>query len=217
MGWLRIITPGFEPTVFELPEGVVTLGRRADNPLCLAHDTVSGRHCDFAEADGLLTILDHGSTNGTYIGGERIEQGTVAPGETFQLGGVEVCYELNPPAELPAPTSAQSQHAEAQASSEDESDHTAIYTQEPALAPAAKPVSAALKFTRGDHRSAESPEAAAPEPVDLDYTPTISMPPPASPPAARPRAFALKFTAGDHRSAASTPAPASESPAQPPA
>lgn len=215
MGWLRILTPGFEPTFFELPEGVVTLGRRADNPLCLAHDTVSGRHCDLAEADDLLTILDHGSTNGTFIGGERIEQGTVAPGETFQLGGVELSYEVTAPAEVSAPVPEQALQAEAPPSPEAE--HTTIYTQEPAIAPAADPVSTALKFTRGDHRSAESPEAAAPEAVDLDYTPTISMPPPASPPAARPRSFALKFTTGDHRPAGPTPEPAAESPAPPPA
>lgn len=217
MGWLRIVTPGFEPAAFELPEGVTTLGRRADNPLCLAHDTVSGRHCDLAEADGLLTILDHGSTNGTFIQGERIEQGTVAAGETFQLGGVELCYELEAPAEVSAPATEPALQAAAQASPEPEADHTTFFTKQPASAPAASPVSAALKFTRGDHRPAESQEAAAPEAVDLDYTPTINMSPPASPPAARPRAFALKFTAGDRRSAASTPESAAESPAPPPA
>ncbi|MEQ2005648.1 MAG: FHA domain-containing protein [Limisphaerales bacterium] len=217
MGWLRILTPGFEPIAFELPEGVVTLGRRADNPLCLAHDTVSGRHCDLAEADGLLTILDHGSTNGTFIRGERIEQGTVAPGETFQLGGVELCYEVEAPAGVSALASDEALPAEAQPTPEPEADHTTIYTQEPANAPAPKPVSTALKFTRGDRRSAESPEAAGPEAVDLDFTPTISMPPSASTPAGRPRSFALKFTAGDHRSAGSSAAPASESPAPPPA
>lgn len=206
MGWLRILTPGFEPTVFELPEGVVTLGRRADNPLCLAHETVSGRHCDLAEADGLLTILDHGSTNGTFIRGERTEQGTVAAGEVFQLGGVEMSYEVNAPPEVSAPAPEQALQAEAQSSSEAEPDHTTIYTQESASAPAANPVSTALKFSRGDHRPAESAEVVAPEAVDLDFTPTICTPQPSSPPAARPRSFALKFKAGDHRSAASTPA-----------
>lgn len=103
MGRLRILTGGFDPAVLELPAGVVTLGRREDNPLCLPDGSVSGRHCDLAEADGVLTILDLGSTNGTYIKGERCEQGVVAAGEAFLLGGVELRYEAEAAAARPAP------------------------------------------------------------------------------------------------------------------
>ena len=103
MGRLRILTEGVEPAVLELPAGVATLGRREDNPLCLPDGSVSGRHCEVAEADGLLTVLDLGSSNGTFIKGERVEQGTVAAGETFKLGGVELCYEQDAPAAAPVP------------------------------------------------------------------------------------------------------------------
>ncbi len=97
MGRLRILTAGIEPAVLEIPADVVTLGRRDDNALCVPHASVSGRHCELGEADDSLTILDLGSTNGTFIKGQRIEQGTVAAGETFFLGGVEVRYEVGAP------------------------------------------------------------------------------------------------------------------------
>ncbi len=33
--------------------------------------------------------MDLGSTNGTQVGGERVERATIAPGGTFKLGNVE--------------------------------------------------------------------------------------------------------------------------------
>lgn len=97
MGRLRILNAGVEPAVLELPAGTTTLGRREDNPLCLPDASVSSRHCELTEAEGRLTIRDLGSTNGTFIDGERAEHGTVAPGGTFKLGGIELCYEVDAP------------------------------------------------------------------------------------------------------------------------
>ncbi len=150
MGRLRILTPGIGPAVLELPADVATLGRREDNSLCVPDGSVSGRHCQLGEADGVLTILDLGSTNGTFIKGEGVEQGAVAAGESFKLGGVEFCYEADAPAASPAP----------------------VVSAPPPAAPAtpggAKPPGFALKFTLGDHKPA-APAAvepvAAPAPV----------------------------------------------------
>lgn len=103
MGRLRILTAGVEPAVLELSADVATLGRREDNSLCVPDGSISGRHCELAEADGFLTILDLGSTNGTFIGGERCERGTVPAGGTFKLGGIEFCYEADVAAAAPAP------------------------------------------------------------------------------------------------------------------
>lgn len=97
MGRLRILNAGVEPAVLELPGGTTTLGRREDNPLCLPDASVSSRHCELTETEGRLTIRDLGSTNGTFIDGERAEHGTVAPGGTFKLGGIELCYEVDAP------------------------------------------------------------------------------------------------------------------------
>lgn len=103
MGRLRILTAGVEPAVLELASGTTALGRRENNPLCLPDGSISSRHCELTETDGQLTIRDLGSTNGTFINGERVEEGVVAPGETFKLGNVEVCYEVDASAPAPAP------------------------------------------------------------------------------------------------------------------
>ncbi|MBI5799516.1 MAG: FHA domain-containing protein [Verrucomicrobia bacterium] len=103
MGRLHILTAGIEPAVLELPAGTTTLGRREDNPLRLSDDSVSSRHCELTEADGRLTIRDLGSTNGTFINGERVEQGIVTPGATFKLGSVELRFEVDAPSPAPAP------------------------------------------------------------------------------------------------------------------
>lgn len=49
-----------------------TIGRVAPADLALADALVSRRHCRFSEAFGLVTVTDLGSTNGTYVDGERI-------------------------------------------------------------------------------------------------------------------------------------------------
>ena len=54
-----------------------TVGRRHDQQLCLATQTVSGRHAEIIEEHDCLSIRDLGSTNGTFVNGRRINQVTV--------------------------------------------------------------------------------------------------------------------------------------------
>jgi len=61
--------------------------------------TVSGRHCKLTYVDGIYTLEDLGSTNGTYVDGERI----VAP--TVVRRGQHVTLGRNTP--LPWPSSAE--------------------------------------------------------------------------------------------------------------
>jgi EAL domain-containing protein (putative c-di-GMP-specific phosphodiesterase class I) len=48
------------------------IGRREDLPLSLSCKTVSTVHAEIIEAKGALTLRDLGSTNGTYVNGQRI-------------------------------------------------------------------------------------------------------------------------------------------------
>lgn len=232
MSRLRILTPGIEPAVLELPAGRATLGRREENPLCLPDVSVSGRHCELTEADGLLTVLDLGSTNGTFIKGERTGQGTVAPGETFKLGGVELCYEVDAPAASPAPVVSAPPPAPGPAP------QPAIEITKPAspklpslpkltAPPAPQPAPAvcasapavpklspaeALKQALAKSLPASAPPAA---PAPVVPPPSNASPPsaPATPDSVKSSASKvdLKFTLGDHKPAAPTappPAPA---------
>ena len=55
----------------------VSVGRHADNRLTLADPFVSGRHCVIAFESGQLWVTDLGSSNGTFIDGQRVQQQTV--------------------------------------------------------------------------------------------------------------------------------------------
>lgn len=48
------------------------VGRRSGVAMKLKFPTVSGRHASLEVCDGTLVLSDHGSTNGTYINGKRI-------------------------------------------------------------------------------------------------------------------------------------------------
>lgn len=66
-------------TLRHLPidEPTFTVGRKAGSSLKLNFKTVSGRHATLCAKDNQLFLTDLGSTNGTYVNGERI-QGEVA-------------------------------------------------------------------------------------------------------------------------------------------
>ena len=64
------------------------IGSGADCDIVVAQPRVSGRHCRFTElADGHL-VEDLGSSNGTYVNGERIAEPTrVSAGDRITHGG----------------------------------------------------------------------------------------------------------------------------------
>jgi DNA-binding NtrC family response regulator len=64
----------------------VTVGTATSNDLVLNDATVSRYHVELiAHADGVL-VIDHGSTNGTWLGSARIERGVVPIGTELKIG-----------------------------------------------------------------------------------------------------------------------------------
>ncbi|MCA9142008.1 MAG: EAL domain-containing protein [Planctomycetaceae bacterium] len=49
-----------------------SVGRRPDSSLCLPFRTVSSNHAEFVSDHGKLILRDLGSTNGTYVNGNRL-------------------------------------------------------------------------------------------------------------------------------------------------
>jgi pSer/pThr/pTyr-binding forkhead associated (FHA) protein len=81
-----------------------TVGRSREAKIKLVHSQVSRVHCEFFEQDGLLHVRDLGSTNGTYVGDQRISESAIQPGETVTIGSVKLqaLYEPGPGALVPA-------------------------------------------------------------------------------------------------------------------
>jgi len=66
----------------------VVLGRSREADIQVKDRKASGRHCAFAldADDGTLHVEDLQSTNGTYVGGKRVEEGQLKPGDTLGVG-----------------------------------------------------------------------------------------------------------------------------------
>jgi EAL domain-containing protein (putative c-di-GMP-specific phosphodiesterase class I) len=54
--------------------GGFLVGRRTDSALCLSSRTVSSIHAKLTEAGESLALSDLGSTNGTYVNGQRVRE-----------------------------------------------------------------------------------------------------------------------------------------------
>ncbi len=81
---------------------VVNVGRADFNDIVLAEPSVSTTHAKLQRRDGLWVISDLGSTNGTYVEGEPVEDETaLAPGTTIRFGDVAVLFE--PHDDVPIP------------------------------------------------------------------------------------------------------------------
>jgi hypothetical protein len=66
----------------------VVLGRSREADIQVKDRKASGRHCAFAldADDGTLHVEDLQSTNGTYVGGKRVEVVQLKPGDTLGVG-----------------------------------------------------------------------------------------------------------------------------------
>ena len=68
-------------------ERVWTIGSAAECDIRIASPTVSGRHCRLTRRGQSFFVEDLGSTNGTYVAGQRISQPRVVrAGESITLG-----------------------------------------------------------------------------------------------------------------------------------
>ena len=80
-------------TEITLRPGRNRLGRHADNDVEIRDESVSGHHCEITPDTGGLRVVDLGSTNGTFVEGEPIQEAVVQPGQRLQVGAVELLFE----------------------------------------------------------------------------------------------------------------------------
>lgn len=64
------------------------IGRNPAAQVSVDDPTVSWDHAQIVTRDGAPAVVDLGSSNGTYLNGERVEQGILLAGDELQIGGV---------------------------------------------------------------------------------------------------------------------------------
>lgn len=92
MAKIQYTTPEGTTGEVELTAERMTLGRAGDNQIVIAHDSVSSHHGEVAIDGNAWVLTDLGSTNGTKIGGERVDRLELGHGSTFTLGYVECVF-----------------------------------------------------------------------------------------------------------------------------
>ncbi|HEU5358682.1 MAG TPA: FHA domain-containing protein [Gemmatimonadales bacterium] len=73
---------------------VVNIGRADYNDVVLAEESVSTQHAKLQRREGVWMLVDLGSTNGSFVDGERIEgEAPVTPGATLRFGDASVIFD----------------------------------------------------------------------------------------------------------------------------
>jgi hypothetical protein len=78
--------------VHRLARSVTVLGRATDADIVLDDPGVSRRHAEVHLLDGRARVIDLGSTNGTYVDGERVHTGALAEGSTITVGRTRLVF-----------------------------------------------------------------------------------------------------------------------------
>lgn len=75
---------------FELSADRYRIGRAQDNDLVVPDGSVSSYHGEIIVQGNSIEFNDLGSTNGTHVNGQRVENATINPGEDFRIGSCPV-------------------------------------------------------------------------------------------------------------------------------
>jgi len=84
---LKFLSGKYQGGEFALPDGrEIVVGRASDLDMVLMEDMVSRQHARILSAGGAVTVEDLGSTNGTFVNGQRIERTQLRTGDRVLIG-----------------------------------------------------------------------------------------------------------------------------------
>ena len=89
-----------ERLTFRLPPGSVkTIGRSTGAEFIVEAALVSRLHCQLTATADSLQVKDLGSTNGTFVNGQRVKTADLKDGDRLAVGRLELTVSRTPTAE----------------------------------------------------------------------------------------------------------------------
>lgn len=84
---LRFISGKYQGGEFPLPDqGEIVIGRSSELDMVLVEDMVSRRHAKITVTDDEIFIQDLGSTNGSFVNGEKVKRARLTEGDRILIG-----------------------------------------------------------------------------------------------------------------------------------
>jgi predicted component of type VI protein secretion system len=80
---------------FSITRDVSVVGRREDCDFRIPLGEISRKHCRLIRDGEALRVEDLGSSNGTFVNGQRVQESALAPGDTLQVGPVTFVVQIN--------------------------------------------------------------------------------------------------------------------------
>ena len=76
----------------ELHHEYTYLGRSDENELPIPEESISSRHCVFILSGADVIVRDLNSSNGTYVNGEPVPEAILRPGDSVQVGVIDIKF-----------------------------------------------------------------------------------------------------------------------------
>src|ERR1700722_12451690 len=80
---------------FSVTRDMTVVGRREDCDLRIPLGEVSRKHARLVRDGDTLRLEDLGSSNGTYLNGQRVQEAVLSPGDSVQIGPVVFVLQID--------------------------------------------------------------------------------------------------------------------------
>ena len=80
---------------FSIARDMTVIGRREDCDLRIPLGEVSRKHCRLVRDGDTLQLEDLGSSNGTFLNGQRVQEAMLSPGDSIQVGPVVFVLQID--------------------------------------------------------------------------------------------------------------------------
>lgn len=87
---------GSSETLEVSAEPPIRIGRDLNGTVVLAGEKISRRHAEIITDGDTFTLIDLGSTNGTFLNGERIDRAVLSDGDRIGIGEIDLAVRIEP-------------------------------------------------------------------------------------------------------------------------